>query len=209
MESIVLTLSFSFLKPIRQYLKPTNNHFCAFFVTLAVFVIFGFVEATICGFMTSLILFLRRMVNINNARVFTTKNHDVNISEFLNNKYGFSSNKSLRKELLDKIEVVQIHDILCINVIETAWKSFKTTGNIPKVILVYFRNIPFIDKEALLALERLVKNASKFKCIVIVSGTNGILLEAIKQKSEKGGASYGYIIPDSKDVVEKIRSKFK
>lgn len=214
LPAILLVFSLSCIPSVnlKNNLNPKNSDFYVFITTLISFLYFGFVSAVVCGFLVSALVFSKRMVNIKDAKVHTTKNHDTGATEFMLNKNGFSNSKNLKKETLDKIEVVQINNILHMNMLSVVRNALKARGNFPSVIIVYFKNVPFLDSGALSELKRFVKNVTSLDSIVIVSGTNGMLVEALRQKTDKEqrGQSYGYIVPSFdealKSVIERLET---
>jgi MFS superfamily sulfate permease-like transporter len=164
---------------------------------------FGFIPAVIVGFTMSSIAFTKRMILIKDAMVHTTKNHDTGAIEFMLNKNGFSTSQNIPLEILDKVEVIQISNILSLNIAKVIEEALSIRGTFPNVLILYFKNVPFLDKEAFDSIKTLVKNASQKNCIVIVSGTNGRLLDILKQKVEKENAGniFGYIVPNFEEAV--------
>ena len=73
----------------------------------------------------------------------------------------------------------------------------------PSVLIIYFNNVPYFDGEAFDSLKDLVKMAKSKKATVMISGTNGMLLDILRQKAstEKYNDAFGYIIPDFKEAI--------
>jgi MFS superfamily sulfate permease-like transporter len=213
LPAILFVFSFSFVSysAIKNCINPQSSDFYIFITTLISFVLFGFVSAVVCGFITTLIIFARRMISIKDSHVYTTKNHDTGAIEFMMNKHGFSKTQNICPEILTKIEVVQITNILHLNMLDIIENLLLSRGEYPAVVIVYFKNIPFLDTEALITLKRFVKNSSIHSSIVIVSGTNGMLLEILKQKAEKEnrGQIYGYLVPSFDEAIKKTMTKLK
>ena len=192
-----------FNKKILQYLNVKSNESYIFWITLILSIYFGFIPATIVGFTISCVLFAKRMVKIKDATVHTTKNHDTGAIEFMTNKNGFLNSMNIPQYIMDKIEVIQISNILFLNIAKLIEESLTARGRFPSVLIIYFNNVPYLDGEAFTALKQLVKNATNKKAIVMVSGTNGMLLDILQQKTEdeKYANAFGYIIPDFKEAI--------
>jgi SulP family sulfate permease len=188
-----------------QYFDYKTNDCYIFFITLIVAVYFGFIPAVIVGFVISSMFFAQRMVRINDASVHTTKKHDAGTIEFMSNKNGFSTSQNVPANILKRIEVIQIYDILSLNIANVIEGALSARGKYPKALIVYFQNVPFMDGEAFTSLRQLVNGAKKKGGMVIVTGTNGMLLDIIQQRANKEytGDSYGYIIPDFTEAVRK------
>ena len=60
------------------------------------------------------------------------------------------------KGIINKIEIIQIDNILSINIIEKIRQVLESRGKFPKFIILYFQNIPFLDGEALRMLKEFV-----------------------------------------------------
>jgi SulP family sulfate permease len=206
-SSILLIYAFSevFSRNFIQYFDYKTNDCYIFFSTLVVAIYFGFIPAVIVGFTASNMFFAKRMVKIKDATVHTTKKHDTGTAEFMSNKNGFSTSQQISANILKKIEVIQVFNILSLNIAKVIEGSFIARGSYPSVLIIYFQNVPFMDREAFMSLKQIVSRASKKGGIVMVTGTNGRLLDIIHQKAEKEnkGNAFGYVVPDFAEAVKK------
>ena len=201
---IVYAVSELFHKKIKQYFNIKSQETYIFWITLLLSVYFGFIPATIIGFAISCVFFAARVVKIKDANVHTTRNHDFDAVEFITNKRGFSSSLNIPQKILDKIEIIQVSNILFLNIAKIVEEAFLAQGKFPNVLVIYFNNVPYFDGEAFDSLKELVENAKAKKATVVISGTNGVLLDILKQKAatEKYNDAFGYIIPDLKEAVK-------
>lgn len=208
---IVFAISMLRSKKILQYFHYKKSESYIFIGTLLAAMYFGFVPAVIIGFTASTIFFAKRMVRIKDASVHTTKNHDGDVIEFMSNKNGFSHANHISPEIMKKIEVIQIHNILFLNVGKLVEEALSARGSFPSVLVIYFRNVPFLDGEAIESLKDMVRNAKENGCMVIVSGTNGMLLEILRQKeqAENLGQIFGYIVPNFGEAIRKTVERLK
>jgi MFS superfamily sulfate permease-like transporter len=190
-------------KKIHRYLNFKTSDCYIFLITLAIIVCFGFIPAVIVGFTMSSIAFAKRMVLIKDAAVHTIKNHDTGTIEFMSNKNGFSTSRNIPIEVLNKIEVIQIVNILSLNIVKVIESGLSARGNFPSILIIYFRNVPFLDKDAFESIKELVRNVANKDCIVMVTGTNGKLLDVLQQRAEKEneGDIFGYIIPNFEEAM--------
>ncbi|MDR1365004.1 MAG: hypothetical protein LBJ42_00250, partial [Holosporales bacterium] len=140
---------------LTQYANLSSRESYVFWITLAVAICFGFIPAVIVGFTAANMLFAKRMVNIKDATVRSVKNHDVNVSEFMTNKNGYSGSMGISRNLLDKIEVIQVTNALLLNIAEVTEEALSRKGRYPSVIIIYLKNVPYVDGEGLKALKRL------------------------------------------------------
>jgi SulP family sulfate permease len=213
LSSILICYAVSelFNKKIFSYFNIKKNDCYIFLLTLIIVVYFGFITAVIVGFIATLVFFSQRMVMIKDATVHTTKNHDTGAIEFMLNKNGFSKSKNIPDYILNKIEVVQISNILFLNIAKIVEESLSARGKFPSVLIIYFRNIPFLDGEALNTLKDMVKSAAAKGCITMVSGTNGMLLDVLQQKAaeEKSGDVFGYIVPNFDSAIDNTVKRLK
>lgn len=202
---IVFSFSIIINKNPFQYLSCRNYESYVFMTTLIVMLYCGFVPAVIIGFTAANIFFSKRMIRIKDASVHTTRNHDTGAIDFMLNKNGFTKNTSIPRNIMDKIEVIQITNILFLNIAKIVEESLKARGDFPGVLIIYFRNVPFLDGDAINSLKYIVKQAKHNECMVIVSGTNGMLLEILRQKAkeENLGRVFGYIVPNFSEAVRK------
>jgi MFS superfamily sulfate permease-like transporter len=100
---------------------------------------------------------------------------------------------------------------LFLNIAKLVEESLLARGAFPSVLIIYFKNVPFLDGEAVNALKYIVKKAKDHSCLVIVSGTNGMLLEILKQKAQECnlGQVFGYIVPNFSEAVKKTLERMK
>ena len=206
--SILVVYAFCELKNKRifQYFNIKSSNSYIFWMTLIIAIYFGFTPATIVGFTLSCIIFANRMVKIKDATVHTTKNHDTGAIEFMTNKNGFANSLNIPENILDKIEVVQITNVLFLNIAKVVEEALLARGKFPSILLIYFNNVPYLDTEAFEILKQVVKNAKEEGAIVMITGTNGRLLDILKEKadSEKNKNVYGYIIPNFEEAIKQV-----
>lgn len=201
---VVYAASELFNKKILQYFNLKSNESYIFLLTLALAIYFGFVPAAIVGFTMSSLFFANRMTKIKDATVHTTKDHDSGAAEFMTNKNMLKDTMKIPKHILDKIEVIQVSNVLFLNIAKVIEEALSMRGRFPSVLIIYFKNAPYLDGEGLAVLKRIVKNATKKESIVIVSGTNGMLLDILKQKAadENNGDVFGYIMPNFREAIQ-------
>lgn len=193
-------------KKIGQYFNIRSSNTYVFWGTLIVSIYFGFIAATIVGFTLSCLVFANRMVKIKDATVHTTRNHDTDIVEFMTNKNGFKYSLNIPENILNKIEIIHVSNVLFLNIAQLVEESLSARGKFPSAILVYFNNVPYLDSEAFDILKQIVRYAKDYSATVIISGTNGRLLDILKEKAsfEKDKGAYGYIIPNFQEAIKSI-----
>lgn len=191
---------------VKRYIRTNNKDKYIFWTTLSIALYFGFVPAVFVGFVLSLFMFTHRMVNIKDPSVYSNRNHDKKIQEFISNKYGYLNTQKIPKLVFEQIELIQVENILSLNLLEKTRQTFLACGNFPKFIIIYFQNVPFLDGEALRMLKDFVKLTKSKGCTVILCGTNGLLLEILQKKEKESNIRnvFGYIIPNFQDAVTKI-----
>lgn len=207
-SSILIILSISAIRNINlvRYLKTTNNDKYVFWSTLIIALYFGFVPAVFIGFVLSLFMFSHRMVHIKDPSVYSNRNHDKSIQEFISNKYGYLNTQKIPKSVFDEVEFIQIDNVLSLNLLEKIRQTLSACGTFPKFIIIYFQNIPFLDGEAMRMLQEFVRLVKKKQCVVMLCGTNGLLLEILQKKEKESNIRnvFGYIIPNFQDAITKI-----
>lgn len=207
-SSVLIVISISVIRNanIGKYILSQNKEKYIFWTTLSIALYFGFIPAVFIGFVLSLFSFAIRMVNLKDPSVYTNRDHDRYINEFISNKYGYLNTQKIPKELFNKIEVIQIKNVLTINLLEIIMRVLISSSTFPKFIIVYFQNTPFLDGEALLMLKEFVNEVKKSGSTVILCGTNGVLLELLQNKEKESNTSnvFGYIIPNFQDALSKI-----
>ena len=211
LSAILIVYGFSqiFSKKVIQYFNPKSQETYIFWITLLLALYFGFMPATVVGFAISCVFFAERMVKIKDANVHTTRNHDSDAVEFMTNKNGFANSMNIPPKLLDKIEVIQVSNILFLNIAKIVEEALSAQGKFPNILIIYFNNVPYFDDNAFEALKELVKRAKSKKATVMISGTNGRLLDILQQKAltEKYADAFGYIVPDFKAAIQQTISR--
>lgn len=208
---IIYALSEFFNKRVMQYFDVRSHESYIFWITLILALYFGFIPATIVGFAISCVFFAERMVRIKDANVHTTRNHDSGAIEFMSNKNGFAQSLNIPQKILNKIEVVQVSNILFLNIAKIVEEALSAQGKFPSVLIIYFNNVPYFDGEAFDSLKKLVKVARARKAMVMVSGTNGMLLDILQQKAstERYNDAFGYIVPNFEEAIRQTVNRLK
>ena len=201
---LVYAVSELFNRQIKQYFNIKSQETYIFWITLLLSIYFGFIPATIIGFAISCVFFAERMVKIKDANVHSTRNHDSGAVEFLKNKQGFANSMDIPKAVLDKIEIIQVSNILFLNIAKIVEEALIAQGKFPRILIIYFNNVPYFDNEAFDSLKELVQIAKSHNATVMISGTNGILLDILQQKAsaEKYNDAFGYIVPNFKEAIK-------
>ena len=204
-STILINVSLRTLKQCLswKYFNLNNTDSQIFLLILLVAIGFGILPATYVGFTISLMQFTNRIISIRGS---TVRDHDSSLVDFVSNKYGYISSKKMPRKILDKIELVQIDNILHLNSIDRIIDAFTLRCQFPNVIIIYFKNVPFLDGYAFDMLKNFVKTASKHNAIVMVSGTNGLLLDILKQKAKETHSRniFGYVVPNFATAIGQI-----
>ncbi|MDR1333302.1 MAG: hypothetical protein LBJ69_02770 [Holosporales bacterium] len=191
---------------ITQYLNPRSRESCVFWVTMLLALYFGFIPAAIVGFTISNMFFAKRMVNIKDATVQSVKNHDLVVEEFMANKNRISNSMKLPRSILERVEVIQVTNVLLLNIAGIIEEAMERNGKSSNVLIIYFKNVPYLDGEGMTMLKRLASNVTSSGGTMIVTGTNGMLLDIIQQKANEAGEGnvYGYIIPNFGTAIQQV-----
>lgn len=192
-----------------RYLNLANSDSQIFLLVLFVSLKFGLVSAISIGTIISLMQFTNRLVKLSDPSVHSVRTHDSCMIDFVANKYGYAKSKYIPNTILQKIEVVQLTGILSINQLEGITDIFISCNEFPSVIIIYFKNVPFFDNYALKALKKFVKISKQYRAIVLVTGTNGLLLSILNKKSKEYNSSsvFGYVVPNFSEAVRQTLSK--
>lgn len=208
---IILSLSIILKSRIVDHLLLRTSDWYIFIVTISAALYIGYVPAIFIGFILSLLHFSNRIVQIKNTSVHTTKNHDKAAVEFVANKYGYLKTKDIPNKTMKKIEILQINNILFLNLVDLAREGFASRGTFPSAIILFFKNVPFLDEDAFTMMKEFVSECINKKCIVVVSGTNGILMDILQRKTKEcnSGNIFGYIVPTFSHAVDQIIKRLR
>jgi MFS superfamily sulfate permease-like transporter len=198
-------------RKVTQYLNFKASETYIFLSTLILAIYFGFVSATIVGFTMSIVFFAKRMIRIKDATVHTVKNHDAGIMEFMANKNGSRDTLNIPKSIMKRIEVVQISNVLFLNIAKIIAEVLGARGSFPSVLIIYFKNVPYIDEDGFTVLQQIVKTITQKGSIVMVAGTNGMLLNILQQRAAEAnsGDMFGYITPDFRNAIQQVARRLE
>jgi SulP family sulfate permease len=209
-SSILIVFSISaFLEAnIASYWRRINDKSYIFFITLFVYVFFGFVPAVIIGFSISMFFFMRRILRMNGSTIMARKNYHLLMNEFLKNKYEPIKSLRIPPTVLSKTELIRIDSALHLNTVRSAKAFLLESGNCPRVLVLYFCNISFLDSEAIEELRLIVSETKRQKCRVFVSGSNSVLIEILKQRERdsKTNGVFGELFLDFNNCINTIRN---
>jgi anti-anti-sigma regulatory factor len=149
--------------------------------------------------------FAKRIINVNDATIHLDHNHDYDLERFMLSKNMYNGAKNIPNHVLKKIEILQVNNILSLNVARIAEENLWTRGNYPKILIIYFKNAPYIDGEGLRLLIDIVSKVTQKGSFVFVAGADCRLIDILKQKEESSqqGHLYGYLVSHIQDAINK------
>lgn len=161
---VVVSYNMSGWRTVRAILKNPKSDITVLAVTFFLTVIFDLTIAIEIGLLLAIILFLRRVTENTQIKVY---------SEQLDVAEGTEATKH---EVLDVANGVQVYEIdgpFFFGVATKFDEMMRTTmGDKPKVRIIRMRKVPFIDATAVHNLEILIRSSQEEGIHVVLSGVN-------------------------------------
>lgn len=161
---IVVSYNMSGWRTVRGIMKNPKSDITVLIVTFLLTVIFDLTIAIEIGLLLAVILFLRRVTENTQIKVYSDQ---LDVAE---------GTEATTHEVLDVAHGVQIYEIdgpFFFGVATKFDEMMRTTmGEKPNVRIIRMRKVPFIDATAVHNLELLIKSSQKEGIHVVLSGVN-------------------------------------
>ena len=161
---IVVSYNMSGWRTVRAILKNPKSDVTVLVVTFLLTVIFDLTIAIEIGLLLAVILFLRRVTENVQIKVYSEQ---LDIAE---------GTESTSHEVLDVAKGVQVYEIdgpFFFGIATKFDEMMRTTmGDKPKVRIIRMRKVPFIDATAVHNLEILIRASQEEGILVVLSGVN-------------------------------------
>lgn len=169
---VVVSYNMSGWRTVRGILKNPKSDVTVLAVTFLLTVIFDLTIAIEIGLLLAIILFLRRVTENTQIRVYSEQ---LDVAE---------GTESTMHEVLDVANGVQVYEIDGPFFFGIATKfddmMRSTMGNKPKVRIIRMRKVPFIDATAVHNLEMLIRGSQDEGIHVVLSGVNPSVKEVLE-----------------------------
>lgn len=169
---VVVSYNMSGWRTVRGILRNPKSDITVLAVTFLLTVVFDLTIAIEIGLLLAVILFLRRVTENTQIKVYSEQ---LDIAE---------GTEATTHEVLDVAEGVQVYEIDGPFFFGVATKFDEmmrsTMGEKPKVRIIRMRKVPFIDATAVHNLEMLIRSSQEENIHVVLSGVNQNVREVLE-----------------------------
>ncbi len=167
---IMVSYNMSGWRTIRSILKNPKSDISVLIVTFLLTVIFDLTIAIEIGLLLAILLFLKRVMENTQIRVFSNK---IDITE---------GTESSSHEILNVAKGVEIYEIdgpFFFGIATKFDEVMRNVGNKPYVRIIRMRKVPFIDSTGIHNLETLIESSRKEGIHIVLSGVNPHVKEVL------------------------------
>lgn len=167
---IMVSYNMSGWRTVRSIFKNPKSDISVLVVTFLLTVIFDLTIAIEIGLLLAILLFLKRVTENTQIRVF---NKQINITE---------GTESSAPEILNVAKGVEIYEIdgpFFFGIATKFDEVMRNVGNKPYVRIIRMRKVPFIDSTGIHNLETLILSSRKEGIHIVLSGVNPPVREVL------------------------------
>lgn len=168
---IIVSYNMSEWRSFRSLIKGQKADMLVLLATFLLTVIFDLTIAIEIGMLLAVVLFLRRMSGSSQISVFK--------SEIDEPEYIEGNTESEKLILPEGVEVYEIEGPFFFGLANKFEETMKLIGDKPKVRIIRMRKVPFIDSTGIHNLKNLIGMSQKDKTIILLSGVNEHVHEAL------------------------------
>lgn len=169
---VVVSYNMSGWRTVKGMMKNPKSDVSVLAVTFFLTVIFDLTIAIEIGLLLAIILFLRRVTENTQIKVYSEQ---LDVAE---------GTEATQHEVLDVAEGVQVYEIdgpFFFGVATKFDEMMRTTmGNKPRVRIIRMRKVPFVDATAVHNLEMLIKSSQEEGIHIVLSGVNDKVKEVLQ-----------------------------
>lgn len=144
---MVVSYNMSQWRTFRSMLRSPRSDQIILLTTFLLTVLVSLTVAIEVGMVLAAFLFMRTMAQVTNISVITKEFNDDDASDGASHHY----------ELPDGVEMFEINGPFFFGAAEKFSETIRSTGKLPKILLLRMRNVPAIDATGLMVLEEMSK----------------------------------------------------
>ncbi len=191
---VVVSYNMSGWRTVRALMKNPKGDITVLIVTFLLTVVFDLTIAIEIGLLLAMILFLRRVTENTQIKVYSEQ---LDVAE---------GTEATTHEVLDVAKGVQVYEIdgpFFFGVATKFDETMRTTmGDKPMVRIIRMRKVPFIDATAVHNLEILIKSSQADGIHVVLSGVNSSVREVLEHAGIDNLIGKDHICPHITVAVE-------
>lgn len=170
---VMVAYNMSEWRTFRALLKGLKSDMLVLVTTFLLTVIFDLTIAIELGLVLAVVLFVKRMSESSQINIF---NEEVEEAEYVEGNI-----ESEMLQLPKGVEVYEIEGPFFFGLANKFEETMKKIGSSPDVRIIRMRKVPFIDSTGLNNLSNLIRMSKKDKTVIVLSGVNEQVRNAIKK----------------------------
>ncbi|HOG04922.1 MAG TPA: sulfate permease [Paludibacter sp.] len=170
---VMVAYNMSEWRTFRALLKGLKSDMLVLVTTFLLTVIFDLTIAIELGLVLAVVLFVKRMSESSQISIF---NEEVEEAEYVEGNI-----ESGMLQLPKGVEVYEIEGPFFFGLANKFEETMKKIGSSPDVRIIRMRKVPFIDSTGLNNLSNLIRMSKKDKTVIVLSGVNKQVRNAIKK----------------------------
>jgi len=170
---VMVAYNMSEWRTFRALLKGLKSDMLVLVTTFLLTVIFDLTIAIELGLVLAVVLFVKRMSESSQISIF---NEEVEEAEYVEGNI-----ESGMLQLPKGVEVYEIEGPFFFGLANKFEETMKKIGSSPDVRIIRMRKVPFIDSTGLNNLSNLIRMSKKDKTVIVLSGVNEQVRNAIKK----------------------------
>ena len=170
---VMVAYNMSEWRTFRALLKGLKSDMLILVTTFLLTVIFDLTIAIELGLVLAVVLFVKRMSESSQINIFQ---NEVEEAEYVEGNI-----ESEMLQLPKGVEVYEIEGPFFFGLANKFEETMKKIGSSPDVRIIRMRKVPFIDSTGLNNLNNLIRMSKKDKTVIVLSGVNEQVRNAIKK----------------------------
>ncbi|HQB27711.1 MAG TPA: sulfate permease [Paludibacter sp.] len=170
---VMVAYNMSEWRTFRSLLKGLKSDMLVLVTTFLLTVIFDLTIAIELGLVLAVVLFVKRMSESSQINIFQNEVEEADYVE--------GNIESEMLQLPKGVEVYEIEGPFFFGLANKFEETMKKIGSSPDVRIIRMRKVPFIDSTGLNNLNNLIRMSKKDKTVIVLSGVNEQVRNAIKK----------------------------
>jgi len=170
---VMVAYNMSEWRTFRALLKGLKSDMLVLVTTFLLTVIFDLTIAIELGLVLAVVLFVKRMSESSQINIFQNEVEEADYVE--------GNIESEMLQLPKGVEVYEIEGPFFFGLANKFEETMKKIGSSPDVRIIRMRKVPFIDSTGLNNLNNLIRMSKKDKTVIVLSGVNEQVRNAIKK----------------------------
>ncbi len=193
---IIVSYNMSEWRSFKALLKNPRSDVAVLLTTFFLTVIFDLTLAIQIGILLSVLLFMRRMINVSNVGIITKEFDEEETPD---------PNSIDKKSVPEGVEVFEINGPFFFGAAYKFKEAMNQIETPPKITIIRMRNVPAIDSTGIHTLEEVLKKAKHDNSHLILSGVHTQPFIALEQSGFLKNIGEGNIFGNIDDALDRAR----